>query len=174
MSLVTPNEVRALIQTDKADAELQAVIDREEAEVVRLCGPHYVDALTTVTVRVPGGGPSIYLPCRLGSIVSVTESPLPGSPGTVLAENEDYFAWAGQGRLERLPQGARWGSLVEVEYVPADDTEERKAVILELVRLALERTAMQQEDVAGEYSYRAPEWESERARLLRRLAFVRV
>jgi len=174
VSLVTPAEVRALVQTDKTDEQLQAIIDREEAEVVRLYGPHYVDEATTVTETIEGGTWSLCLRRRLSSVSSVTEKVLIGDDGTTLTENEDYFVWSGQGRLERLPQGASWGALVEVEYVPADDIDNRKAVIIELVRLALERTAMQQEDVAGEYSYKAPEWETERARLLRRLGFVRV
>lgn len=165
MSLVTVQEVRDLVQTGLNDVRLQAVLDREEAALVLRCGAHYVDSSTRITTTLPGGMLNLYLPRRLTSVYRVTED------GTVLTAETDFRIWHEEGRLERLPAGTKWGSVVAVLYVPYNDNEHRKAVLIELVRLALERTAMHSENIAGEYSFTAPEWELERARLYRQLTF---
>jgi len=167
MTLVSISEVRALVQTSRNDAQIQTLIERVEADVVAYAGAHYVDTETSVTEVLDGSLRNLYLQRRVASITSVTED-------DAILTSADYRLWAGQGRLERLPVGSRWGSVVEVAYVPADDTPRRKEVIIELVRLMLERTAMKAENVAGEYSYTAPDWETERARILRRLTFGEV
>lgn len=165
MSLVTPDEVRVVVATTLADEELQTVIDREEAEVVRLYGAHYVDSEMTVSETHEGGYLSLFVNRAISSVTEVVED------DTTLTEDEDYEVWAAQGRLLRLPVGAWWGRVVTVTYVPADDNVLRKGVIIDLVRLALERTAMRQESLRDtEYSYTAPDWEVERARILARLS----
>lgn len=169
MGLVSVAEVRALVKTNKADADLQAIIDREDAAIVRYCGPHYVDATTSFTKRFYGTGEgSLFLPQRILAVETVTED------GVLLDPAEDYRVWSDQGRVQRLPVGWYWGDVVDVKYVPQDDREERKAVIIELVRLALEHTAMKSESIAGEYNYSAPDWEVERAALIRRISFAEV
>lgn len=164
-SLVTVAEVKALISTSKTDTEIQAIIDREEEDVIMLYGAHYV-AATSVSETLSGGGKYLLLRRAVGSVTTVTED------SAVLASS-DYRLWGRQGRLERLPStSSTWGEVVVVSYVPTDDSSRRKSVIIELVRLALEHTAMKSESVAGEYSYTAPEWLVERANLLRSLGFV--
>lgn len=166
MSLLTLSETRAQIQTSLTDAELQAVINREEDEIVRLYGASYSGSAGTVTETLEGGGAGLFLRRPLTTVASVTED------DAALAAT-DYRAWAQQGRLERLPKGARWGEVVAVVYVPYDDNLRRKSVLVDLVRLAVEKTALKSESIAGEYSYSAPEWEAERAQLLRRIGFLR-
>ena len=173
MSLVTPAEVKELVRTSKTDAELQHVIDREEADVVRLYGAHYVAATTVTETLASGGMRNLYLRRRLGSITSVTEyQTLDSTGGTAIVATTGYYLWADQGRLERMPAGALWGAKVTIVYIPADDNDLRRAAIIDLVRLALERTAMQSEGVAGEYSYTAPPWEAARNQILERLGFT--
>jgi len=164
MSLLAAAELRAVVPTGLNDVRLQAIIDREEAIMVQRCGPHYVDANTRITTVLAGGGMNLYLPRRLTSVYRVTED------SAVLSQaNGDFRVWADEGRLERLPAGSRWGAVVTVLWVPFDDTAHRKAVLIELVRLALERTALHSESIAGEYSYTAPDWELARAQLFRQL-----
>ncbi len=163
MSLVQASDVKALIRTSATDAVLEDVIAREEAFVVRHCGPHYVDASTFATLTLAGGCKNLYLPQRPASVHALTEDDV------TLVEDTDFRIWPAAARIERLPAGCTWGEVCVVEYLPADDREERKALIIELVRLALERTALQGESVAGEYSYQAPDWETQRMRLVRRL-----
>lgn len=167
MSLVTIAETRAIVTTSLTDSQLQAVIDREEARMVQVCGAHYVDDDTRITETLYGeGGGNLYLKRRLSSVYRVTED------GSVLsAANGDFRSHLDQGRLERLPSGTSWGAEISAIYVPYDDNDHRAQVLIEMVRLAIERTAMRSENVAGEYSYNAPDWERERARLLRQLIF---
>jgi len=175
VSLLTVAELKAQVRTSLADADLQRVIDREEAEVVRFYGPHYVDAPTGVTETLEGGTRSLYLRRRLASVTSITEyQTADAASGTALTAGTDYRVWAAQGRLERMPTGAKWGAVVSVVYVPADDDDLRRAAIVDLCRLALERTALKSESVAGEYSYQAPDWGQARAEILQRLGFVNV
>lgn len=167
MSLVTVSEARVLVPTALNDVQLQAVIDREEARMVQVCGANYVDTDTRITETIysPESG-YLYLKRRLTSVFRVTED------SEVLgAADDEYRAYLDQGVLQRLPAGTEWGDEISVIYVPYDDNEHRKQVLIELVRLAIERTAMRRENVAGEYSYDAPDWERERARLYRQLIF---
>jgi hypothetical protein len=163
-SLVTVAEVKTLISTSKSDTEIQAVIDREEAEVIRLYGAHYV-AATSVSETLAGGGRHLLLRRAVASVTTVTED-------DAALTSLSYRVWGSQGRLERLPLYSTWGEVVVVSYVPTDDSARRRPVIIELVRLALEHSAMKSESVAGEYSYNAPEWLVERGNLLRSLGFI--
>ena len=166
MSLVTVAEVRAMVTTGMLDTPLQAIINREEAIMVERCGEHYVDATTHITEVIQGGYGQLFLSRKVSSIFRVTED------GVVLSQtNDDFQVWESGGILLRQVSGTTWGSVVSVIYVPYNDNERRKAVLIELVRLALDRMAMKSENVAGEYSYTAPDWEYERARLLRSLNF---
>lgn len=170
MSLVLVAELRALVSTGKNDETLQAIIDREEAEIVRVLGA-IPDGATAITEEHEGGLKNIYLRRPVLSVSSVTEQDLDDDTATTLTAGDDYYVWKAQARIERLPKGATWGELVTVTYVPVDDSARWKQVIIELCRLALERTAMRSEDVADEYEYQAPDWEAERLRLYRRLMF---
>jgi len=182
MSLLTVAELRAQVRTSLTDAQLQSVITREEAEVIRLYGAHYV-VLTNVTETLAGGTRNLYLRRRIGTITSITEyATLEDTTGTLLT-TAAYLLWADEGRIQRLPSTSieglswglqLWGARVTVIYIPFDDTDARKAAIIDLCRLALERTAMQSESVGGEYSYTAPNWAAARADILARLGFVSV
>lgn len=181
--LLDVSELRPLVQTGLDDAALRQIIDREETEIIRRGGAHYVDASTPITETRTGGEESVYLRRPILSVTSVSETPYLGGTPIVLTPSQ-YFVWPDLGRLVRLPvgpayttvlgAGLRWGDLVTVVYVPQDDTSRRKNVLIELVRLTLERTAMKSENVAGEYSYTAPEWELARAQLYRSLGFMEV
>ena len=48
-SLVPIEEVRSQVQTGLNDAQLQRIVEREEQEIVRRFGAHYVDASTSVS-----------------------------------------------------------------------------------------------------------------------------
>jgi hypothetical protein len=173
VSLLTVDQALALIATEVTLPDVQAVINREEAELVARYGAHYVDGATTITETPRGGGCNLYLKRRIGSVSSISEAASLDTTPTALASTA-YYVWAGQGRITRLPEGTAWGRRVSVVYVPADDRELRRQVLLELVRLALEQTAMAKESVGGAYSYEAPEWESARRKLYKRLEFASI
>ena len=171
MSVLTVDQARALVATALDDAQLQAVIDREEAEIVKRLGAAYATGVSLAETH-PGGGKSIFLRRGIGSVTTVTERISPSSSPVTLAAT-DYFVWADEGRLERLPPGGTWGAVIVVTYAPQDDRDAWRGVEAALVRLALERTALKSESIAGEYSYVASDnWDEDRAVLLRRLGFL--
>lgn len=168
MSLVTPALAKKLINTSIADADLQTIIDRVEAQITEKIGAPQTNEFATQLVRtVRGEGENLYMPTEIYSVVSIVED-------GVTLETDEYQTWAG-GVIERLPVGSLWGDRCTVTYKPADDRSKRSQVIIDMVRLVIERTAMQHESVAGEYSYDAPDnWDAEFNRAMKRLTFKAV
>lgn len=164
-SLVTPNDVRALVKTSLSDAVLQDVIERVEAEITRRIGAPQTDEMaTTVTKTMRGEGWYLYMPTEIHAVVSIVED-------ETTLDSDQYQTWAG-GVIERLPCDSNWGDRTVVTYKPSDDRKLRTAAIIDLVRLAIERTAVKYESIAGEYMFTAPEnWEVEVRRVMRRLTF---
>jgi len=164
-SLVTPANVKTLVKTSLSDTNLQDVIDRVEAQITERIGEPQTDAMaTTVTKTLRGEGEFLFVPTEIYAVVSITED------GNALSSDQ-YQTWAG-GVIERLPSDSHWGDRNVVIYKPADDRKKRTQVIVDLVRLVLERTAMKSESVAGEYTYTAPDdWDEQFRKAMRRLYF---
>lgn len=168
MSLVTPAQVRALLNTSLSDANLQTVIDRIEAQITEKIGAPQTDGhATEVSKTLRGEGSNLFMPTEIYTITRIVED-------DVLLDEDDYQAWPG-GVIERLPIGSYWGDRCEVVYKPTDDRLKRAQVIIDLVRLTIERTALKAESIAGEYSYTAPDnWDAEFRKAMKRLTFKAV
>jgi hypothetical protein len=164
MSLVAVEEVRALIETPLEDEGLEAIIEREEAVMVKRIGANY-DPLVPIVEVWEGDGKELFLNRPITTITTITEATCLGADPTALTTDE-FHIWHKQGRLTRLPRWKCWGAVVTVTYQPEDDNETRKALLIELLRLTLERTGLKSENVAGEYSYTAPDWDASREQLL--------
>ncbi len=184
MSTLSVAELRSLVNTGLNDSSLQLIIDREELEITRRLGAASDGSTTSIVETKPGGCANHYTRRPIASVSQVREQLALGQSFTTLLTTE-YQVWKDEGRLERLPTalsgiptwsmgGSLWGALIEVTYIPVDDRERRKLAIVEFCRIALERTAMKSESVAGEYSYQAPEWDALRATLYRSLGFMEV
>ena len=165
MSLVTPADVKALINTSMSDANLQDVIDRVEAQITARIGAPQTDAYATEVVKtMRGEGEYLFMPTEIYSVSSIVED-------TSTLTSDQYQTWAG-GVIERLPEDSHWGDRVVVTYKPTDDRLVRAQVIIDLVRIVIERTAMKSESIAGEYSYTAPDnWDAEFRKAMKRLVF---
>lgn len=170
MALLTVAAVRAVVETALTDPELAAVIEREEAEAVRRFGP-IGDGASPATATVAGGGASLFLPKAVAALTSVAERAGLASP-LAPVDASRYLRWDAQGRLDRID--GVWGTQVVVTYTPADERERWTAVLIEVVRQAVEQTALRGASVAGEYSFQAPDWEQQRRQLYRRLRFMSV
>jgi hypothetical protein len=175
MSLVTPSEVRLLVDTALEDVDLQTIIDRIELDVTGRFGPPYSlddegDPVTfTENLRIqPRRSAFLSLKRKIDTVVSVTED------GEALTEDDDFLILAQRGQLERYPDGMKWGARIVVEYVPLDENSRRRDAIIEIVRLTLERTAMKSESLSGDYSYTAPDWAAEREKIMRGLGFAQL
>ena len=164
-SLVSPADVKALINTSMSDVNLQTVIDRIEAQITERIGAPQTDTMTTtLTKTYRGEGFYLFTPTEIYSVVSISED------GNALTSDQ-YETWGG-GVIERLPEESHWGDRMTVVYKPVDDRLERAQVIIDLVRLVIERTAMKSESIAGEYSYSAPDnWDAEFRKAMKRLLF---
>ena len=170
MGLVSVAELRSVVTSALTDVQLQTVLDREEQEMIARTGPHG-DGLDGLTVLLCGGaGTTLYLPRSLTSISSVAVRQALTDIAQSLAATA--YALNGSARLERIG-GLSWETFVTIVGIPAD-LHRRKSVLIELVRQALEQTALKSESVAGEYSWSAPEWERQRADLYRRLTFMSI
>ena len=165
MSLVTVAEARALVNTGLSDGDLQVVIDRIEADITAKVGAPQTDAYATEVVKtMRGEGENLFLPTEIYSVVSIVED-------TVTLTADQYQTWGG-GVIERLPMGTGWGDRVVVTYKPADDRSVREGVIIDLLRLTLNRTGMKSESIAGEYSYTAfDSSDGEYRKVMKRLMF---
>ncbi len=159
------------IEHDLSDNALQQLNDAETAEILRRFG-----SVTTATELLPGGTRRLILAQKAASFTTVTETV--GYTSTALAA-DDYRLWYGA-MLERLDDGTNprscWGNRVSVVYVPEDRLAQRRLVLINLVKLALEYKGLKTEDVgAGDYRMTALEYNAERENLLRSLrhrAFV--
>lgn len=166
MSIASVDDVRAVVDTDRNDTQLQSLLDRVEDQIEEELGALQTPGGSVeITETVYPTGEDLFLKQPVGSITSVTED------GTLL-DADDYRLHAKQGRLERLPVGAHWTDDVVVVYQPADRTASVKEVEIELVRLELSRSGFAKESVAGEYSYEAKDYEVERKKIMKRLRFV--
>ena len=165
MSLVSPADVKALINTSISDTDLQTVIDRVEAQINARIGAPQTDAYATEVVKtLRGEGEFIFMPTEIYSVSSIVED-------ANTLTNDQYQTWAG-GVIERLPEESHWGDRVVVTYKPTDDRLMRAQVIIDLVRIVIERTAMKSESIAGEYSYTAPDnWDAEFRKAIKKLTF---
>ena len=107
------------------------------------------------------------MPTEIYSVVSMVED-------TNTLTSDQYQTWAG-GVIERLPENSHWGDRCVVTYKPTDDRLVRAEVIIDLVRIVIEHTAMKSESIAGEYSYTAPDnWKVEFSRAMKKLQFKAV
>jgi len=166
MALLTPDQVREMTNVRLSDDAIEMFLDLEEAAIIAQHGPHY-DPESPLYEYIEGMKPTLWTARPIETLQEVIEN------GETV-EADGYEVWPNYGKLVRCPPGAWWGRQCVVVYVPVDDTNKRKAVLLELVRLAASRSAFKSERL-DEYTYEAPDnWEEERARLLRSWGFTRI
>lgn len=167
MSLNTPAGVRAQIDTDLLDADLQLLLDDAEAEIVRRYG-----ALASHSEDLEGGDRFIPLTRKAASITLVKEREYPSiytQPTEYTLAANDYRLLADGRTLERLTTGTNawhhWRGIVTVTYAPVDQTATRKRVELDLVRLAVQYRAISSQSIGGS-SISNVDYQAEREKLL--------
>lgn len=142
-SLVTPTEVKVLVQTSMTDADLQAVIDREEAWLAGRIG------------ALSGARTETFYPHR-GAEPLVLQRPAPSV--TVTNDGDAVDLGEDDGEYRLLYSGTEvhrintdWGDKVTVAYTP-NDSAAIKAAIIDLIRLRVTDTGFVSERI-GAYSY---------------------
>ena len=151
-SVVSVEQVRALVDSDLSDADLQAVIDREEAALAREIGPLVGPRTQTFYVSSrPDNYPQSLMLTRPTSAVSVTEAGTGMDPAKVVLRGAGYVVDRGTGTPPYL-DGSHWaGPTVAVTYTPNDELEVER-VVIELCRLTVTETGYLSETI-GDYTY---------------------
>ena len=168
MSLMTPAEIKAHVETDLTDAALQELIDAAEQDIDTAHG-----ALATQTDELLGKKSLNLWPTRpITTVTSITETV--GATDTVLSA-DDYKLLHGGRQIERLSTGTNprieWGDRVKIVYAPEDETARRKGILVKLVKFDLAYNGLASEKV-GDYSSQSISQitTDERARILSGLA----
>jgi hypothetical protein len=149
--LLTAAEAQAMgVGLDLTETALQSVIDGEEAEMIRLFGPHG-DGVTGVTATVRPRGGMVYLSRPIVSASAVSAASYPGGTPTTIT---DLYVWGNEGRVELYPSGWAWASwdyrsVVTLTYVPTDDRALRTSVLLSLTQAATEAPVSGGDKVSG-------------------------
>lgn len=140
-------EVRARVETDLDDATLQTIIDGEVEALDREAGGE-----TETETQYASGLKKIVLRRPPKSITSIKERVTLTANEVTLAA--DDWRQTGQYGLFRVTDGtnpaSRWGAEVVVEYVPELDTNLRDRIIFDLVQMAVEFRAFD-EETAGDW-----------------------
>lgn len=139
MSLLLLAEARALISTGLGDADLQGVIDREEAWLARRIGALTGSRTQTFHVRSADADDPLWLR-RPTSAVTVTDNGVATTAVRLLRDGSMVESTAGS-----------WTGPVAVTYTPTDPEEVRRAIVA-LVRLSVSDSAYDSETI-GDYSY---------------------
>jgi hypothetical protein len=129
-TVVTVDQVKALVATDLSDSDLEDVIAREEAWLARRIG-----ALTGErTMLCYIAAPDLDMPLYLTRPMEPSQVRLLGN-GTIVERADAHWT----------------GPTVSVTFTPNDDLEVER-VIIELVRIGVSTTPFESERI-GEYSY---------------------
>ena len=154
--MVALARVKERIETDLSDAELQAMIDKVNAEIEARFGPN-----AEITVHLDGDRElagdrrflSLTRPADQAQTITVVE--IDGTTETTLAA--DDFRVLHRGRtLERRVGGTNgrltWQRLVKVTYTPVSDARQRDEVTIKLVQLDITYRGLDKQEGAGDFS----------------------
>jgi hypothetical protein len=169
MSLVALNECRALVKSSLSDSDLLDIIDRTEQEIEDRIGA-FQDATLLIQVTETGLLKATRMILTRQPFIAVVSITINGAA----VDPDDYVTRGFAGMVSGIPASYNASGPAEytIVYRPIDQRSKLKRTIIDLVRLAIEQTAMESESVAGEYSYQAPNWEKEHQRILRRVVMV--
>ena len=155
-TLISVTQVANLLETTlkATDDELGRLIDSADAAIQKVYGPHVTedaDNPRTVTIYNDNYSYNLYLPYP--PAVSVSEikeyaSYEHSSEAETLdpdENDEDKWDLESGGRVIRRPM-KRFQQRVIVKYVPVDDTEERRHILIDLVRLADQFSGVKSEE----------------------------
>lgn len=172
MSLITPTQLRAHVDTDLTDTALQRILDDADAEIVRRFGEH-----TTANVEVhrPGGGElRLFTDRKVASITTIVETLRTVVGEQTVTLSADDYTLESDRCIRRESNGTNsrdwWAEIVTVTYLPVSDDARRTRVTIDLCRLALTYQAAQSMSV-GDVSISHVAYDNERERILRTLEY---
>jgi hypothetical protein len=170
MSTLSVAELQAQVETDLSDTTLQLIIDAVERDIEEYVGPtsgQVAEFDNTILLN------EIRLPVQASAITTIVEYTDAESEPTETSLETDDFDLSDDGWfLRRLSSGTNardtWGWHVVVTFTPADDTNRRKQVAVQLARMEITHTGYDTER-SGDWSAKTRDLAKERSRILRRL-----
>src|SRR5688572_4360173 len=104
MTLLTVEELTARVETPLKPAELQALLDSIQQDLIDLLGNPYVDTSTTISETHAGYTRDVFLTRPVLTVDTVTEYTELASTdtGTELTEGTHFHVWPKEGRLQRM------------------------------------------------------------------------
>jgi len=164
MTLLTKEEFTEHFDTDLSQDAIDRLLNDAESEINRRFG-----SLTSQIEDHQDEGRYLFLQRPASSITSIVETV--GTTDTTL-ETDDYALYHGNRMIKRLTTGingrTNWGDRIRVTYVPASDSNQRKRVQLDLVKLAIQYQGLSTQE-SGNYSANFLDYEKEREKILSRL-----
>lgn len=162
MAWLTTSDVAAHIEHDLSATAIQRLIDDAEEDILARFGAH-----TSQTDYLTGGDLYLYTRRPVSSVSSITETV--AETDTTLSSDDYSIVVPGGSRLKRLRDGTnpatRWAREVTVTYTPVDDLDRRNRVGLDLIRLALQYSALRRVR-DGDHSESGVEYQKERNQIL--------
>lgn len=159
----TLSEVRARVETDLDDATLRTLIDAEIEALQREAGRE-----TETETQFASGLKQIILHRKPASITSIDERGTLTSDPVTLAS--DDWRQIGQYGLYRAADGtnpaATWGAEVVIAYVPEIDANLRDRVVFDLVQLAVEFRAFDEEEIGDDWKGKQKDYDKRRKAVL--------
>ena len=158
----TLSEVRARVETDLDDATLRTLIDGEVESLEREAGGE-----TETETQFASGLKQIVLKRRAASITSINERGTATADPVTLSAND--WRTVGNYGLRRLTDGdnpaSHWGAEVVIAYVPEIDSNLRDRVVFDLVQLAVEFRAFDEEET-GDWKGKQKDYNKRRKAVL--------
>lgn len=155
-------EVRARVETDLDDATLQTLLDGEVESLQREAGRE-----TETETQFASGLKQIILHRKPASITSINERGTLTADPITLSTND--WRQTGLYGLFRVSDGdnpaSRWGAEVVVAYVPELDTNLRDRIVFDLVQMAVEFRAFD-EETAGDWKGLQKDYKQRRKAIL--------
>jgi hypothetical protein len=157
--------LRAFVETDLADASLQALLDAAEEDMRGALGP---DA-TMVEERYMSGERYFNLARPTKVVSSITETDASGASTTLAVS--DYRIEQERMRLERLDLSTSanpksgWAGQVKVTYVP-NDLARRNRALVQLVQLEVDFRPGSKSESNGDHSRTSQDYDAERDRII--------
>lgn len=144
-ALITAAALKALVPTALDDDTLTALIEREEAEMIRRFGPHS-DGETAISETVTYAGADVFTTRPIDTLSSISVVSYAGASPVTLTTSQYYrIPSLNQIRLAALISPA----YLTITYVPPDDRPLRTQVLIDLVRLAVEQFSAAGGKVSG-------------------------
>jgi len=158
-------EFREHFTTPLTDAAVQRMIDANREAIDALVG-----GFDTYTERITGNTTYLALARPAGSISTVEERAYGSNAPTYTLDPTDYYLPPGGAYLQRLVDGVHpaimWAAYVDVTYLPAEVSSDRRRVLIQLTKLDCAHDPAHTSMTIGDASYSFAPYRETRENLL--------